>query len=356
MLPISVCIIAKNEELHIGECLKRLSAFDWEIVVADTGSTDRTPQIAANYTPHVYPFKWTDDFSAARNFAVSKASYDWILTVDCDEYLENADYEAFCNWFSQNCGDNGATLLGRYLIQNVNSSLDGRESTCEYVTRLFHRLHYRYDGRVHEQLLPLFPGERQTADIPLFFLHMGYAGQEIRLQKAERNQNLLLAQLETCGPDCYLYYQLGQCYFSVQNYEQASFYYAKALEMTDFPFPYYVQTLIESYGYCLLEQKQYQAALNLITEDLYAYFCRNADYVFLSGLILMNNGFFEQAAAEFLKAASIPAHRAEGVNSYKAYYNAGIIYECTGNPELACKYYKKCGPYKPALDRLNSLN
>lgn len=88
MLPISVCIIAKNEEEYIGECLKRLSRFDWEIIVADTGSTDRTVDIARRYTPHVFHFNWINDFSAAKNYAVSQATNDYILSVDCDEYLE----------------------------------------------------------------------------------------------------------------------------------------------------------------------------------------------------------------------------------------------------------------------------
>ena len=67
MIPISVCIIAKNEEKYIGECLKRLSRYDWEIIVADTGSFDRTVEIARRYTPHVFHFDWINDFSAAKN-------------------------------------------------------------------------------------------------------------------------------------------------------------------------------------------------------------------------------------------------------------------------------------------------
>ena len=88
MLPVSICIIAKNEEKYIGECLSRLSHFDWEIVVVDTGSTDRTVEIARAYTPNIYHFHWVNDFSAARNYSISKASNDYILAVDCDEYLE----------------------------------------------------------------------------------------------------------------------------------------------------------------------------------------------------------------------------------------------------------------------------
>ena len=89
MLPISVCMIAKNEDMHIEECLKRLRPCKFEIIVVDTGSVDRTMETAHRYTDKVYRFDWCDDFSAARNFSISQATNDWILTIDCDEYLEN---------------------------------------------------------------------------------------------------------------------------------------------------------------------------------------------------------------------------------------------------------------------------
>ena len=94
MLPISVCIIGKNEEKYLDDCLSHLSIYDWEIVFVDTGSTDKTREIALKYTNNVYDFEWIKDFSAARNFAASKATGDWILAVDCDEYLEPFDINA----------------------------------------------------------------------------------------------------------------------------------------------------------------------------------------------------------------------------------------------------------------------
>ena len=86
MLPISVCIIGKNEEKFLDGCLSHLTKYDFEIVFVDTGSTDKTKEIAYKYTDCVYDFEWIKDFSAARNFAATKATKDWILCVDCDEF------------------------------------------------------------------------------------------------------------------------------------------------------------------------------------------------------------------------------------------------------------------------------
>lgn len=88
-IPVTVCIIAKNEEKHIEECLKHLKKYDMEIIVTDTGSTDRTKEIAEKYADRVVDFEWIDDFAAARNYCASFASNNWILVIDCDEYVNS---------------------------------------------------------------------------------------------------------------------------------------------------------------------------------------------------------------------------------------------------------------------------
>ena len=111
--------------------------------------------------------------------------------------------------------------------------------------------------------------------------------------------------------------------------------------------------MIESYGYCLLYLQQYSKALEL--EGIYSIFSKQADFVFLMGLIYMNNAMFEQAVEQFLKATSISNYSVEGVNSYKAYYNIGVIYECMGKSDEALQYYKECGTYSPAIERITVI-
>ncbi len=91
MITISVCMIVKNEEKQLSRCLECLKPIADEIVIADTGSTDRTKEIAARFTDQIYDFPWTDDFSAARNFVFSKAKMDYIYTADADEELDNGN-------------------------------------------------------------------------------------------------------------------------------------------------------------------------------------------------------------------------------------------------------------------------
>ncbi len=87
-MEISCCMIVKNEEKLLARCLDSIADLMDEIIIVDTGSDDRTKEIAARYTDQIYDFQWVDDFSAARNFAFSKATKDYIYSADADEVLD----------------------------------------------------------------------------------------------------------------------------------------------------------------------------------------------------------------------------------------------------------------------------
>lgn len=91
---LSLCMIVKNEEQHLARCLLSVKPAVDEMIVVDTGSTDKTKDIARAYGARVFDFPWTDDFSAARNHSLSLAAGDWILVLDADEVISSLDYTA----------------------------------------------------------------------------------------------------------------------------------------------------------------------------------------------------------------------------------------------------------------------
>lgn len=95
MVSISVCMIVKNEEGVLSRCLDSLEGLYEELIIVDTGSTDRTKEIARRYTDKVYDFEWIGDFSAARNYAFSKAACDYIYSADADEVLDKENHKRF---------------------------------------------------------------------------------------------------------------------------------------------------------------------------------------------------------------------------------------------------------------------
>lgn len=95
MITISLCMIVKNEEKILARCLDSIADLMDEIIIVDTGSTDGTKEIAARYTDKIYDFTWIDDFSAARNFAFSKATQEYIYSADADEVVSSENRERF---------------------------------------------------------------------------------------------------------------------------------------------------------------------------------------------------------------------------------------------------------------------
>jgi glycosyltransferase involved in cell wall biosynthesis len=144
---LSLCMIVKNEERNLARCLDSARDLVGEIVVVDTGSTDRTPGIAAEYRANVIPFDFTRvDFAAARNCSIAHATGSWILVLDADEMMDRASAPLIEEIVErdENAG---------YYLERHNRSSDSETSSTDYVVRLFpNRPEYRYRGRVHETI------------------------------------------------------------------------------------------------------------------------------------------------------------------------------------------------------------
>lgn len=349
MLPISVCMIAKNEEPNICNCLAPLKELGLELIVVDTGSTDHTKSLIRKYTDSLYDFKWCSDFSAARNFSISKASNDWILVVDFDEYLQSADIQQLVSY-----ANTDSFKIGTITRVNPCNLISGQESVMtEQVARFFNRKYNHYRGIIHEQVFPINDSAPEYFPVAVSLYHHGYESENSLNEKAGRNLELLRTALAKSPDDPYLLFQTGKCYQVLKDYTAACQYFDRGLSYDIDPSLTYVQEMIESYGYCLLEKQEYEAALGL--SNVYDIFCSQTDFVFLMGLIYMNNALFEQAIKEFEKAANMKPGKTEGINSYMPNYNIGVIYECTGQTEKAKKYYSRCGNYLPAKNRMEKL-
>lgn len=150
MITVSLCMIVKNEEKVLKRCLDSIADLMDEIVIVDTGSTDATKQIASAYTDKVYDFTWVGDFSAARNFAFSKAGMDYIYSADADEVLDEKNRQAFLQLKE--------TLLPEidmvqmyYTNQLAHGTIYNYDK--ELRPKLFKRVRtFRWQGAIHEQV------------------------------------------------------------------------------------------------------------------------------------------------------------------------------------------------------------
>lgn len=148
MITISLCMIVKNEERILARCLDSLKGIAEEIIIVDTGSTDRTKEIAARYTDHIYDFTWVDDFSAVRNFAFSKATKEYIYSADADEVLDEENRQRFLQLKELLLPEIELVQM-KYKNQLQFGSVYNFDE--EYRPKLFKRLReFVWEGAIHE--------------------------------------------------------------------------------------------------------------------------------------------------------------------------------------------------------------
>ena len=149
MVTVSLCMIVKNEEAVLARCLDSVKSLVDEIVIVDTGSTDRTKEIASRYTDQVYDFTWIDDFSAARNFSFSKAKMMYCLWLDADDLLLPQDQTEFLSLKRSLSPDVDIVMMKYHVAFDQN----GVPTYSYYRERLIRRLSgFCWKGEVHEAI------------------------------------------------------------------------------------------------------------------------------------------------------------------------------------------------------------
>lgn len=217
MFKLSICMIVKDEEKNLGNCLESLKGVREEVIseliIVDTGSVDNTVSIAKKYTDKVYFHKWNDDFSESRNISISYAKGEWILIIDADEELK--EYDGLSGFLKN---EKQSVNVGLIKSRDI-TSLSNEKSYFEYLSpRLFRNNgEFKYEGKVHNQ--PIYD-EPSLLIRDTLLLHYGYNGDDKSLieRKTKRTENLLKKELEKNPDDIYYLYQLSATYRMRQDY------------------------------------------------------------------------------------------------------------------------------------------
>ena len=221
-LKISACYIVKNEAKNLAKSIKSLKNQVNEIVVVDTGSTDNTIVVARKLGAKIYSFPWQDDFSQARNFALSKAKGDWLILLDADEYFTAKTAGNIRQVIRQ------AQQADGLLIQMVNYDVDKAEIQDYFyqlrIVRNQQGLHY--EGKIHEELKLSDGKSMKFFRIPpemLEIYHTGYASNVSR-QKLERNLKLLQQAVDNGQSEADLARYFCDCYLGLGDMEKCTYY------------------------------------------------------------------------------------------------------------------------------------
>lgn len=227
---ISLSMIVKNEEKYLRGCLESVKNYVDEIIIVDTGSTDKSIEIAEEFGAKIFHFNWTGNFSEARNESLKHCTSDWILYLDADERLQNGDGFTLRS-IIENTSAWGYTLL----IKGKHHLPSGVVEQVNAYPRMF-RNHPKiyFEGVVHEQIQPsilrLGPPRRiLSSDIAIEHLGYGESLEKIK-EKSLRNVELLKHQLLQHPNDDYARYQLGNTYVVLQDYTLAEPLLRQALQ------------------------------------------------------------------------------------------------------------------------------
>lgn len=350
MLPVSVCIIGKNEEKFLEGCLQHLTPYDWEIIFVDTGSTDKSKEIAAKYTDNIYDFEWIKDFSAARNFAASKATRDWILSIDCDEYLEPFSAASLLTKLKA-YPDSSASID----IHNLTADL--ADYTRTEVYRLYPKTKFHWVNAIHEQLVRIDSYAATSFHSGIKAKHYGYiSGMKDLKEKNLRNLELLLNIIEKEPDNPYHYYQAGISYMNLRDYDNAVTYLTKATEYDVDPKILWVKEMIYYYGITLINANLSEVALGLL--GVYEEFKNVPEYIYMMGLVYAANGMFAESLTMLGKVVTMKeeCQIEAGVTSYMGYFQLGNVCHHIKRDDLAKTYLKKAGEYEPAKNLLSKLS
>lgn len=223
---LSVCLIAKNEEEYIGKALNSIKDLADEIIVVDTGSKDKTKEIARNYTEKVFDFNWDNDFSKARNFSIEKSVGDWILILDADEEIVKGDILKIKELLARE-KENKAYY---FKIENI---IKEELLNVEVSIRLFKR-EYRYIGNLYERLSKSsieYEEIQGVGKIDIAIKHYGYnKGSNYRKEKNMKNLSILL-NYDDEKKDGYYYFILGNEYEIKRNFDKSIQCYEKSLAL-----------------------------------------------------------------------------------------------------------------------------
>lgn len=280
---ISLCMIVKNEEENIGRCLESIKDLVDEMIVVDTGSTDKTVDIAKSYGAKVYYFEWCNDFSAARNESLKYASKDWILIMDGDDELCREDKEKFKNLLKNDLGEN--TICFFETLNYFGDSINTSDITINLNPRMFKNNYgFHYEGEVHNQLVNNEKHvEGKTYDIRIY--HYGYLNKNIESKdKRKRNITLLREQIKDGEDVKFAYFNLGNEYFALDDKKTALENYYKSYSDFD-PGTGYASRLIERIVISHYYLKNYDKSLEFV-EIGTRYYPEFTDLYYLKGLIL----------------------------------------------------------------------
>ncbi|MBU3570723.1 glycosyltransferase [Priestia aryabhattai] len=337
---ISLCMIVKDEEKVLERCLSSVRGIVDEIIIVDTGSTDKTKEIALKYVKEVFNFKWNNNFGEARNFAQSKAHGEWVLILDADEYVDSNNLKSTLEELKNN-----ESNVDAYEVKIYNFTGSYGEKIIQHKSIRLHKnsASIYHSRAIHEQVKKI-DSELITNSSSLIIYHSGYLTSTVQEKnKSIRNTALLRKEMDNSSNTAFDYFNLGNEYLGLGNTEEALKSYITAYQKkSDFKYSWVSFCIIQIIN-CLISLKRYNEALDVI-QDAKMLYPQSADFICLEANIYIHQNRLKDAISSLNEILNNPDIYQNSITSID--FNEYYPHQMLGD------IYKEQGLYKESVFHL----
>ena len=361
---LSLCMIVRDNESTIGQALESIRPWVDEIIVVDTGSQDRTIEICRQNGAQIFEFPWCDDFSAARNESLKQARGEWIFWMDSDDTITPDCGQALRALAD---GPHEPNTLGYIMQVHCPGFSDDGElevTAVDHVKLIRNRPDLRFEGRIHEQLLPAI--RRANGDVAwtdIFVRHSGSDHSTIGWQrKLDRDLRILHRELLDAPQHPFVLFNLGMTYADAKQFEAAIGYLHQCLEVST-PDESHLRKAFSLLVSSLSQAERHDEAWQRCQQGLNLY-PDDKELLFRAALLLHHFGKLPEAEQTYLKILHESTERyfrslVQGIDGFKARHNLAIVYEEMERIDLAEEQWRKIAAeipdYLPAWRALSEI-
>ncbi|MEX1028258.1 MAG: glycosyltransferase [Candidatus Paceibacterota bacterium] len=339
---LSLCMIVRDNESTIKDCLESIYPWVDELIIVDTGSTDRTVEICRQFGATIREFPWCDDFSGARNASLEPARGEWIFWMDSDDVIPPEQGRKLRQLA---LGEHREEVYGYVVQVQCPSGGPGQMTVVDHVKLIRNRPELRFEHRIHEQILPAIRAAGGT--IEFTDIHVVHSGSRqdpaTRQRKLERDFRILKLDLEERPDHPFVLFNLGMTYEDAGDYEQGEEHLRRCIEVaqrgeSQLPKAWALRVN------CFRAQGKMEKALELATQALQE-FPGDKELLFRRGMLYQDAGRFDEAVEDYRRVLNESTERVfqsldPAICGYKARHKMAMALQALGRAEEARGLWK----------------
>lgn len=359
-MKVSGCLITKNEAHNLERCVNSMKSIINELIVVDTGSTDNTVETAEAFGASVYHYEWTGDFSAARNAAIEKATGDWIVFLDADEWFASEQDANNLRLLMDKVDGQKKTFGLTVEINNYRKEETGGLSliNAAVTTRAFkNQPDVRYKGIIHELVEPANRNAFYDVNSKVRINHDGYSP-ELMPAKAKRNLELLFKDYGLRPDEDVLLYHIGNTYMLLKDYAQAYEYLVRYVRTGHKSYMYGIEGVILALASAEQLKRPYEERMEISDYSVKQYPNHPTAFM-LRGQLFYQQTNYVDALKNYEKAFRLKAVYRNDLeyssnlreeDYQKVYYYAGHICSLRGDFDKAARYFSSSLKLNPRFE------